>query len=85
MCKKINEIAKTRAFENSHYVGAVTWGLYGSGERMKKKNLMRLSWLILKDINFQPIAAGILIYMVFMETIWSFPLLKKENASYESV
>ncbi|MBS5582978.1 MAG: LicD family protein [Megasphaera sp.] len=35
--KKLNEIAKTRAFENSHYVGAVTWGLYGSGERMKKE------------------------------------------------
>lgn len=34
--EKIEEIAKSNPYETSKYVGAVTWGLYGIGERMLK-------------------------------------------------
>ena len=34
--RKIEEIAMRHPYETSEYVGAVTWGLYGAGERMKK-------------------------------------------------
>ncbi len=34
--RKIEEIAQRHPYETSDYVGAVTWGLYGVGERMKK-------------------------------------------------
>ena len=34
--KKLNSIARERKYEDSKYVGAITWGLYGPGERMKK-------------------------------------------------
>ena len=33
---KIEQIAKSNSYETSKYVGAVTWGLYGIGERMLK-------------------------------------------------
>ena len=33
---KLEEIAKSNSYETSKYVGAVTWGLYGIGERMLK-------------------------------------------------
>lgn len=33
---KIEQIAKSNPYETSKYVGAVTWGLYGTGERMLK-------------------------------------------------
>lgn len=33
---KIQDIAKQYKYKNSKYVGAVTWGLYGDGERMLK-------------------------------------------------
>ena len=33
---KIEQIAKSNPYETSKYVGAVTWGLYGIGERMLK-------------------------------------------------
>lgn len=36
LVKKIEEIARSYAYEDSDYVGAVTWGLYGIGERMPK-------------------------------------------------
>lgn len=34
--KHIERIAQCYSYENSKYVGAVTWGLYGAGERMLK-------------------------------------------------
>ena len=34
--RKIEEIAMRHPYETSDYVGVVTWGLYGAGERMKK-------------------------------------------------
>ena len=34
--KKLEQIAKSNPYETSKYVGAVTWGLYGVGERMLK-------------------------------------------------
>ncbi len=35
-CDKIEAIAKSYPYENYEYVGAITWGLYGAGERMLK-------------------------------------------------
>lgn len=36
--EKMDKIAKSNSYKKSEYVGAVTWGLYGSlNERMKKK------------------------------------------------
>lgn len=34
--EKLEKIAKSNSYETSKYVGAVTWGLYGAGERMLK-------------------------------------------------
>ncbi len=34
--EKLEKIAKSNPYETSKYVGAVTWGLYGAGERMLK-------------------------------------------------
>ncbi|MBD8975121.1 LicD family protein [Veillonella magna] len=34
--KHIERIAQHYSYENSKYVGAITWGLYGAGERMLK-------------------------------------------------
>ncbi len=34
--RKFEEIARRHPYESSKYVGAVTWGLYGAGERMLK-------------------------------------------------
>lgn len=34
--EKLEKIAKSNPYETSKYVGAVTWGLYGVGERMLK-------------------------------------------------
>ncbi len=34
--RKLEEIARSHPYESSDYVGAVTWGLYGVGERMRK-------------------------------------------------
>lgn len=35
-CDKIEAIAKSYPYEDYEYVGAITWGLYGAGERMLK-------------------------------------------------
>ncbi|WP_302491207.1 LicD family protein [Megasphaera sp.] len=35
-CDKIEAIAKSYPYETCEYVGAITWGLYGAGERMLK-------------------------------------------------
>lgn len=34
--EKISEIARTYSYDKAKYVGAITWGLYGVGERMIK-------------------------------------------------
>ena len=34
--EKIETIARRYSYEQSNYVGVITWGLYGVGERMKK-------------------------------------------------
>lgn len=34
--EKLEKIALSNPYEKSKYVGAVTWGLYGAGERMLK-------------------------------------------------
>lgn len=34
--QKLETLAQTYEYDESEYVGAVTWGLYGAGERMKK-------------------------------------------------
>lgn len=39
--KKMRDIALTIPYETAEYVGIVTWGLYGVGERMKKKEFLQ--------------------------------------------
>lgn len=39
--KRIIKIAKKNEVESSDYVGIVTWGLYGPGERMKKSEYLK--------------------------------------------
>ena len=36
LIRKLVSIGKTYPYETSNYVGIVTWGLYGAGERMLK-------------------------------------------------
>lgn len=40
--KHIERIAQRYSYENSKYVGAITWGLYGAGERMLKSEFERM-------------------------------------------
>ena len=37
LIKRMIDISQPYPYENSNYVGAVTWGLYGKGERMLKR------------------------------------------------
>lgn len=39
--KKMRELALKTSYEKATYVGAVTWGLYGVGERMKKTEFLQ--------------------------------------------
>lgn len=50
--KEINDIARAYEYDCSEYVGAVSWGLYGVGERMVKKNFESTSQLIFEGHNF---------------------------------
>lgn len=40
--EKLEKIAKSNPYETSKYVGAVTWGLYGAGERMLKSEFEKV-------------------------------------------
>ncbi len=40
--RQIEKLAMTVPFENAEYVGIITWGLYGPGERMLKSEFQRL-------------------------------------------
>lgn len=37
---KLRQLAMTIPYESAEYVGAITWGLYGIGERMKKSEFL---------------------------------------------
>lgn len=39
--QKMRDIALTIPYESAEYVGAITWGLYGVGERMKKTEFLQ--------------------------------------------
>lgn len=40
-CAKVNSIAKKYKVEESDYVGIITWGMYGAGERCLKTDFMK--------------------------------------------
>lgn len=57
--RKIIELAKRYPYESSEYIGAITAGLYGVGERMKNLNMKFPLKLNSKDINFKLHLVGI--------------------------
>lgn len=73
---KIERIAQQYPYETSDYVGIVTWGLYGVGERMQKKNLNWRKKPPLKDMNFQFSLVGIHICMEYIMITWNYHLKK---------
>ena len=38
--RRMNKIARTFAYDNSRYVGAITYGIYGPGERCLREEVM---------------------------------------------
>lgn len=48
----MEQIARKIPYENSNYVGAVTWGLYGTGERMLKKEFEKSVLVDFEGIRF---------------------------------
>lgn len=50
--RKMEQIARKIPYENSNYVGAVTWGLYGTGERMLKKEFEKSVLVDFEGIRF---------------------------------
>lgn len=43
--RKIEEIAKSNSYEDSQYVGAITWGLHGLGEKMEKEKFENIEYV----------------------------------------
>ncbi|GLU98391.1 LicD family protein [Megamonas funiformis] len=50
--KKIESIALSNKYDKSEYVGAVTWGLYGIGERMKKSEFEKVIYVDFEGYKF---------------------------------
>lgn len=50
--KKIENIALTYDYDKSNYVGAITWGLYGVGERMKKVEFEKVIYVDFEGYKF---------------------------------
>lgn len=50
--KKIEDIASTYDYDKSNYVGAITWGLYGVGERMKKSEFEKIVYVDFEGYKF---------------------------------
>lgn len=50
--KKIEEIASRYDYAKSDYVGAITWGLYGVGERMKKSEFEKVVYVDFEGYRF---------------------------------
>ena len=49
---KIEKIARKYDYNSSEYVGAITWGLYGVGEKMKKSEFERFIFLKFEGHKF---------------------------------
>ena len=49
---KMEKIAKTYDYDKSDYVGAITWGLYGMGERMKKSEFEKTIYVDFEEHKF---------------------------------
>ena len=49
---KMREIALSIPYEEAEYVGIVTWGLYGAGERMKKAEFLRETTVTFENEEF---------------------------------
>lgn len=50
--KKIENIALTYDYDKADYVGAITWGLYGIGERMKKSEFEKVVYADFEGYRF---------------------------------
>ena len=50
--QKIEKIAKQYPYSQSQYVGAITWGLYGSGERMRKNEFEKEVKVTFEGLQF---------------------------------
>lgn len=50
--KKIEEISTIYDYDKSDYVGAITWGLYGVGERMKKSEFEKTVYVDFEGYKF---------------------------------
>lgn len=50
--KKIEKIAKIYDYNKSDYVGVITWGLYGVGERMKKNEFEKSVYVDFEGYKF---------------------------------
>lgn len=50
--KKIETIALSNNYDKSEYVGAVTWGLYGIGECMKKSDFEKVVYVDFEGYKF---------------------------------
>ena len=51
--QKIVDIASKYSFEKSEYVGILTWGLYGPGERMNKQEFLKSEEVVFEGRVFQ--------------------------------
>ena len=49
---EIEKIAKAYDYDKSDYVGAITWGLYGVGERMKKSEFEKTVYVDFEGYKF---------------------------------
>lgn len=52
LIKKIENIALSNSYDKSEYVGAVTWGLYGIGECMKKSEFEKVVYVDFEGYKF---------------------------------
>lgn len=51
--EKIEKIARSYPYDNYNYVGCISWGLYGIGERMKKSDFERKTQMEFEGKQFQ--------------------------------
>lgn len=52
-CKCLEKLAKNKSYENSDYVGCIVWGLYGTGEIMKKSEYERRIEILFEGKTFK--------------------------------
>jgi lipopolysaccharide cholinephosphotransferase len=52
LVKKLENIGRSHRYEDSNYVGIVTWGLYGAGERMLKSEFEEVTEVEFEGYKF---------------------------------